>query len=250
MSALPPWAYRGSYIPLPQPIPAILTDPLSAQDAGLCWQDDWTPAIIAALKLLCRPESWTGTDDQVAACMTSANSLIDAIQDGCGGGLFPFTCIGDFTTSASPFSTWSIFSGCPLGTWISSSGYEGTVSDCGGTKYGGVELEVVTGTPFKPSNVQLEYDVTIGSVGDPTDYQSGVYDLDNAHFIGTPVLFSGAVPIGHVVYNSGPSADLTSHLLLFARCSRGLGSSLPILSGEMFVRDCAISGTSTTPPCG
>lgn len=249
MSALDPVVYRGSYIPFPKATPAITVNPQSSPDASLCWADAWTPVILTCLKTLTRPETWAGSDLDIAEAMTWAEDLIGSITDGCGGGSFPFTCIADFTTSANPFGTWSIWSGCPIGDYVALSGYEPTIDHCGSPGYSGVHLEVILSSPLVPSDIAIEYDMTLGSSGEPTDYQSGVYDLANSAFIGTPVLFSGAGSIGHFVYHSGPSAAPTDHLMLFVRCARGIGSSLPVLPGTLVIRDAAISGTATSNPC-
>lgn len=249
MSALDPVVYRGSYIPFPEATPAITVNPLGSPDASLCWADAWTPAILGCLKALTRPETWSGSDLDIAEAMTWAENLIGSIADGCGSS-FAFSCVGDFTSSAVPFGVITIYGPEPLGTYVSSSGYEATCAVLGGGPYTycGVELDVTLSSPFTPSNVQLEYDITLGSVDTPADFQSGVYDLANHHFIGTPVLFSGATPIGHVVYNSGSSPDPTDHLLFFARCARWT-TVMPPIVGELFLRDFAISGTATSNPC-
>jgi len=100
-----PWPFNGSYIPFPKPMAAITTDPTSAADWGLCLHKDWQPAVLGALKALCRPESWQGSEADIKTACHMAQSIFASIAEPCGSLSpdIPFSCAYDFVASAAPW---------------------------------------------------------------------------------------------------------------------------------------------------
>jgi len=180
MSTPPPWAYRGSFIPFHLPVPVPGVDPLSSQDVGICWADAWTPAILGALKALTRPETWTGSDADVAAAMQGAQDLLGGLTDGCGAsGGFPFLCVADFSTVANPFATWTIDSGC--GEWDASFGYLGAL--CGpfsGHYFFASQIILTMDSPITLTGLDLSYTLAQGLYTTGGDFRQ-VYIADLTH---------------------------------------------------------------------
>lgn len=74
---------QGPYIPFetPVPIPTALSD--DAPLSHICFNSEWLPAVIGALKVLCRPETWEGTDEDIRSVIASAHDLIATYSSGC-----------------------------------------------------------------------------------------------------------------------------------------------------------------------
>jgi len=208
MSDFPPWTYRGAFIPYFRPTPAILTDPLSAQDAGICFHTDWTPAVIGALKVLCRPETWTGSDDDIKAAMLNAQTLIAAIQDGCTSGGFPFACPYDITSTDAGATFVNSPGAIPpnRGDWVSGVGFETTVSFQSSTSYclSWLGAIITFASAIAVTDVTMTYDLTKGT-GLPSGFSNGLQ------------LFHGGVLQGQNIIDShldpdGTGKTRTAHL--------------------------------------
>lgn len=77
---------QGPFIPFEKPIPAPITDVTEAPLRSVCFNADWTPAVVGALKVLTRAETWSGTDDDVKRVSRSAHELLASDQNGCASG--------------------------------------------------------------------------------------------------------------------------------------------------------------------
>lgn len=73
----------GYFIGFPKPIDALTVNPLSAQDCGICFHNDWLPAIQGALTVLQRRETWKGDPADVQTCVENARLLIAHLGDPC-----------------------------------------------------------------------------------------------------------------------------------------------------------------------
>lgn len=104
----------GPYIPFtkPVPVPGALADddPLM----HVCFNEEWLPAVIGALKVLARPESWQGTLAEIQDITKSAHDLMASYADGCGRpcpAFFP----QENATKVTPYdSTKNSLRGCPV----------------------------------------------------------------------------------------------------------------------------------------
>lgn len=83
MAILSPMSQQGPYIPFEKPIatPTSLADddPLS----HICFNSEWLSPVLGALKVLCRPETWEGTDADIRSTIASAHDLLAAYASGC-----------------------------------------------------------------------------------------------------------------------------------------------------------------------
>jgi len=78
----------GPWISFPRPIPIPL--PGSLDDASWCViiNEEWLPAVIGALKVLARPQTWDSNDpEEIAAAQREASNMLAAWQQGCAGGV-------------------------------------------------------------------------------------------------------------------------------------------------------------------
>jgi hypothetical protein len=166
MTSQSPWVYRGAFIPFPLPIPAITTSPLASGDTGLCWADDWTPAILGALKALTRPETWSGDPADIVLAMEGAQQLLSGLVDGCGGGEFPLACGWDFTDT---FGDWTItpYAQPPWsanrGQWLFGFGVENTTHSAPGAIVSGADIFVMFPSPVLLSQISLRYTFSPGN---------------------------------------------------------------------------------------
>lgn len=102
---------QGPFIPFEKPVPV----PLVAADADplvhVCFNASWSPLVVGALKVLCRPETYDGTDLEVNFASRSAHELISGIESGCGSDLCSPVFLGTATSWAdhenTPGSIWS-----------------------------------------------------------------------------------------------------------------------------------------------
>jgi hypothetical protein len=91
-------------------MPAPVTDIDSEPKMAVCFNEDWMPALVTALKLLTRPEAWTGdTADIITAC-ENAHRLIGNVQDGCpslvqGPNWYLFAIINDGESDPNAYAT-------------------------------------------------------------------------------------------------------------------------------------------------
>jgi len=244
----PPWAYRGAYIPFPLPVPAITDDPLSSEDNSLCWSDAWTPAILGALKVLARPETWTGSDTDIALAMEGAQELLASIIDGCGGAAeIPFACPGDLSASDAPWGTWTINN---VGVYVVTQGYGPTLGMDGSQWYYGADVAIHFLSPINIDTVHVVYDMIKDGTTTPANDAIAVYDVTNAAFLAPPVLFSGLVDGNNQAYNAGASSAPLSDMRVFVMSGTSGSSFIP--SGNMRIDSVDITG-HTTPggpsPC-
>lgn len=74
---------HGPYIPFEKPIPT----PISAADdtplMSICFNQQWLPMVIGALKVLTRPETWVGTDAHIRSTIASAQNILAMYGNGC-----------------------------------------------------------------------------------------------------------------------------------------------------------------------
>jgi hypothetical protein len=96
----------GYFIAFPKPIDAITTPPLSSQDWGICLHNDWLPAILGALTVLQRRETWKGSPEDVQTCVENVRSIIAHIGDPCSTEYPLIVCCYDFQGNESELG-WS-----------------------------------------------------------------------------------------------------------------------------------------------
>lgn len=92
--------FTGSYLPYPLPNSAIADDPLSGVMWSLCFNANWAPYILGALKVLCRPEIWSGTAADIASVTQNAHTLMGQIREFCG--VNPIGTIFAYATANPP----------------------------------------------------------------------------------------------------------------------------------------------------
>lgn len=78
-----PMDQQGPFIPFEKgvPVPGTLAD--DEPFDRICFNSSWRPMVVGALKILCRPETWTGTEAEIKVAMGSAHDLISAYEEGC-----------------------------------------------------------------------------------------------------------------------------------------------------------------------
>ncbi len=83
-----PMDLHGPFIPFEKPVPAPTTDATDAPLKSVCFNEEWTPAVIGALKSLTRPETWQGTLADIERVSRSAHEILASDQPGCGANYF------------------------------------------------------------------------------------------------------------------------------------------------------------------
>jgi hypothetical protein len=79
------WELNGPWQPFVIPIDTPPTSPGDGAQFGVCFNADWEPAVIGALKSLARPETWAGDDlDDLQTTVQRAQTWLDDVQDNCG----------------------------------------------------------------------------------------------------------------------------------------------------------------------
>jgi hypothetical protein len=247
VSDQPPWAYRGAFIPFFRPVPAITDDPLSPADVRLCFSEAWTPAVLGALKVLCRPETWTGTESDIQTAMLNAQLLLQALQDGCEASDLPWFCQGNVQSTASPFGTWTL--GC-MGQFLGAGiGYNQTVGLCGGYWYNGVDLDITLDSPIVVTDIAVHYNRFTDSIHpDPATYQFFVVDLVHGSTF-SPEIPGGSITDGiDKIIHTGPSAlGPSDHFRVFLAAGANGGSWSA--TGTVEIDQIDFSGTSASNPC-
>jgi hypothetical protein len=250
MSSQPPWVYRGAFIPFFRPVPAITTDPLSATDTSLCWNDEWSPAILAALKVLCRPESWTGSEADIQTAMFNAQGLLAALTDGCSGTGIPFACPGDLSSSAAPYGVFS--SDCDGTAYISGTGYRPTICAAGGFTYQQIAQIITFSTILTLTSVHIGFDYTKGHFTDAAgNFEIYITDVSHgtvlAHITQTD-LVDGS---GQALNWSGSIAHVGAIEVVITTDRYNDGTPLPVGDATWYEVD--ITGVAETvggSPCG
>jgi hypothetical protein len=149
----------------------------------------------------------------------------------------------------SPYGTWA--NQCGIGQWLPLLGWVSTHSNDCGCWYSGVDVNIDLGAACNITDAVINYDVfnTTGPVDSCLDAEwVGIYDLDNGHWMGSP-LAPGAVTDGAgQTWHSGPSTGPTQHLHVVVIASEAL-SEAALGSAVSNLNAVAVSGTSTNPPC-
>lgn len=83
MSDIRPMDIQGPYVPFEKPVPIPSGTMASNPKTSICFNSTWLPAVLGALKVLARPETWIGTKAQINATTKDAHDLIAAVSDGC-----------------------------------------------------------------------------------------------------------------------------------------------------------------------
>lgn len=77
------WRDNGAYIPFPLPVQAPGGDPNSGTLWTVCFNQNWLPFVLGALKTLTRPETW-GTGDFLSdLTVQRAQQLLQLFAEGC-----------------------------------------------------------------------------------------------------------------------------------------------------------------------
>lgn len=83
MVVLSPMLQNGPYIPFEKPIVAPSSDALNDPLMSVCFNADWLPLVEGSLKVLCRPETYKGTQAEIEAAMASGQNILANTQSGC-----------------------------------------------------------------------------------------------------------------------------------------------------------------------
>jgi hypothetical protein len=248
-----PWQDNGSYIPFPKPIDAITDDPNASPDFGICLSAAWQAAVLGALKVLARPETYQGTDTDIAASVHNGYAILSAIQNPCGAApVFPpFACAGDLSTTDQPYGTWSL--GC-VGIYISTQGYGPTLGYCPSSTYYGIFLNITFFTPLQINAIHLQFDMQCGHV------QSGqgtnpscvhVVDVTNGVDLAPPRTFDECISGFDIGYNAGPTPHPTSHIIVLM-CTDVFDTDPPLPVGNCRLKAVQLSGvipSGSSNPC-
>jgi len=239
MADITPNDQQGAWMPFDVPRGAHRADPFASADRSLCWADDWTPYIITALKVLTRPETWSGTEDAIKDACLGGQALIAGISDSCGSPTeLPFACLGDFTAFPSPFSDWTIDT---WGTWIDGQGYGPTLASSGGTEYYGEQIRCTFDNPLHISNLHLVYDLVKGVHFGSATYWLQVYDVTNGHNYVLKLNTDLVDGDGQVVDTGVWTFGNTSQILINLFSDNQSGSLVPV--GNSRIVEVDISGT-------
>lgn len=228
------WPVQGSYIPFPRPMAAIVTDPLSAQDWGLCLHADWQPAVLGALKALCRPESWQGSAADIATACIMAQTIMSSLTGPCSGiaGDIPFSCAYDFVSSATPWFVNLDFSEIPstIGFYSAGVGFiAGCQTNLGGTvEHGYCEIFTDFTLPIKLTQVTMAYGL-----------QNGVFSPGGDPFVDIQCYLSGSLVARNYQFN--PPQGLYELFSLF---------TAPVDVDHILVRLNTASFNAGTGSCG
>jgi hypothetical protein len=74
----------GAYVPYTAPLPVPSTEIDAEPMVSLCFNEDWLPYVLGALKQLARYEIWQGSKEDMAYAVGEATQLAQMFQDGCG----------------------------------------------------------------------------------------------------------------------------------------------------------------------
>lgn len=85
MAILRPMDQQGPYIPFEKPVPVPLVAVDDDPKVYICFNESWLPLVLGALKVLCRPETYLGTDLEINAARASAFELLGRSFTGCPG---------------------------------------------------------------------------------------------------------------------------------------------------------------------
>jgi len=77
VSILKPIDQHGAFIPFKRPINAPTTEVSASPQVSISFNEGWTSAVMSALKVLLRPETYEGTRDEIVAAVKEASNLFD-----------------------------------------------------------------------------------------------------------------------------------------------------------------------------
>jgi hypothetical protein len=207
-----PWRDNGAFIPFPKPIDAITDDPNASADFGICLAMAWEPAVLGALKTLTRPETWQGSDADIATACRNAYAILEAVQEPCSANvaLLPFACPGDLTANSAPYGVWSLGF---VGQYIATQGYGPTLAPSGSYWYYGEWINIDLNAVYDVRNVHIEFDYLKGSTVDGTFAAFNVVDVDRNVAIGPTLSFNDLPGVGYNQgFNSGAPAGPLQHI--------------------------------------
>ena len=222
-----PWAPAKGSFGTPVVPPSV--DPDASPNRTFTISCQWLPFIRGALLQLLLQATWKAEGDDLTLAQQRAMTLI-SMFDECSQAYIPFACQGDFRDNASPFSTWSLFNNPPtIGAWISTVGYQSTISILGSSAYNGILLKVHLANPCVINDVSLLYDLNQGQVNNPSELAAFAYDLDNAAFLSGAVTFAGiSIGLGEHLHFGGPTSPTQNLLIrLFASSSPSTADPSP-----------------------
>ncbi len=77
MSALRPINTHGPFIPFMRPAPVPSAGVGDSPQVSIAFNEAWIPVVFSALKALCRPETWEGTQSEIIQAVKDAHQLFD-----------------------------------------------------------------------------------------------------------------------------------------------------------------------------
>jgi len=254
MTDLDIWQNRGAYIPFDRPVPAITSDPLASADAGLCVSYDWLPVVLTCLKSLQRPETWTGTAEDIGTACLMAQKLFGSLTEPCGGfESIPFACPYDATVSDTDWVIQSDSSLTPPeeGTWTSGVGFQAQSSVQSGTGKILRRLYVALFFTSPVTLTSLSYHFSLAKGADlPSGFTNSVTAV---HVSGNESLYSiaaGADPDETDLDRTltiNPSSPVTA--IYFQWTTAYSDAAIVLGSAELY--DLVVNGLGTPPgPCG
>lgn len=83
MGVIFPSEQQGFYTPFQKPVPTPGDESLDDPQTTLCFNVGWQPAILGALKVLTRPETWIGTKADIERTTQSAHMLLGQTGEEC-----------------------------------------------------------------------------------------------------------------------------------------------------------------------
>lgn len=233
-----PWApAKGSFS---TPVLPPTVDPDASPTKSLAVSCAWLPFIRGALLQLVLQATWKETGDALTLAQMRAMTLI-SMFDECSTSEVPFACSGDARETASPVGSWAQAASFPQGVFVPLAGWQVTEHNDGSNFIYGVFVEVTFSKPLLIATIRMTYDLSLGTFDNPADYQAGFYDVDNATFLGTPILFGGAIDGTGLHFEAVGAGAVTSHIILFMRSSYAHGAD-PTVPGLGYVIGLDVSG--------
>jgi hypothetical protein len=209
------------------------------------------PFIRGALKQLLLEATWQLPGDiSLGQVQGNMFDLIDLFQE-CDVTKLPFSCSGDVRFTEAPFGVWTVL-WCPsseaIGAYVPGAGYQSTLGTLSGVHYNGLVVDIVLDSPASFSDIDLLYDMSVGSFDHSYDDCIIVYDCTHSAIIGTPLTFADLLPGSGIHYHTGPYATETAHIAVFIAAADH-GPSEPSVPGLAYLIGLAITGISTGNPC-
>jgi hypothetical protein len=249
-----PWHEQGSYIAFPLPIDAITDDPVGSPDWGLCLTAAWQPAVLGALKVLCRPETWVGTDADIKTACHNAYRILQAVQEPCNAApaAIPFACGGALFDNPQPFGVFAYgFNGnYPCGDYLGGYGYHSASCFVGGIHYNGVWIHIDLGAQYTINDMLIVYNYGQGCRDHAGSLGRACYDPEHGYFIGPYKTQETMVDGSGITWHAGSHAGTSRYIDVGVWSDNWDGGACP--NGGATITRIDVSGSypvGGAPPC-